>query len=805
MPNQEGQVSPRWIFSRRFLIKYLFALALFLLPFAFFDGGTRMEIMLGDGDTFVHTLPVWTYVGEQWKDLSPPLWTPNIYGGYPLYAEPQTAAFHPSKILFLFFSPLAAVNLTVLFAYSMAGLWVFLLAREEGLTFESSFLAGFSFAFCGYLVGHQAMTGLLVNAAWFPAPFFVLRRLANRTSYGTIGLGALVITLLVLAGHPQLMFYSVFFSLIYAVYLALYGVPQKERRPFLLAAAAMFVLGVIFSAFQWMPTLELSTRTFRENLTYEVFAGPSSSFPTLLTSLISTRLFHLFSDQASEAMLDIGLPVLLLAALALIVARRRSAFWIFLFVFGCILYVGAHTPVYRLMFLIPGYNLFRLPSRNGIAIELALVMLAGHGLTAVQRKASPSSRYLVLGVPVILIVLYYAGVHSMDDRIYTALFSDVMKLRRMLPWTVETLRTSFLPISGLLAVVVVTLSAMGYLLLRWGRHRLTAYAMIVLAFGHFWSYRNWIFTATRDQVNGSLARIGATRPRDGAGFYRTAPAATENWLSFLAKDQKQWHERYAEASGPNFSLLSGDLSVSGYGPLIRRDYSRFAGEMTTSGTFGRVDFFGSRGLDMLGVKKVFVPKDGLGVPESALSSFARDGESEFTVVYKNSGAMPLFWGVKTVEARSRKYFWTRLGSGQIDFSSVAILTDSGAPRLRGQYGLPRVVEVKQVAGNRVELAVESDQPVFLASSQLSYPGWGATIDGQKAALHEINALFLGLEVPPGRHRVLLRFLPGSMLAGLGVAGGALLLLWFARHKNLLRLGSAKRAPQGEGLPEGIAK
>jgi len=694
---------------------------------------------------------------------------------------------------------LAAVNLTVLLAYSMAGLWVFLLSREEGLTFEASFLAGFSFAFCGYLVGHQAMTGLLVNAAWFPAPFFVLRRLANRTSYGTTALGALIIVLLVLAGHPQLTFYAMFFSLLFAVYLAICGVAHGQRRPFVLAAGTMYLLGVVASTFQWLPTLELSTQTFREKLTYEAFANPASSFPTLATSLISTRLFHLFSDQASEAMLDLGLPVLLLGALGIILGARRCAFWIFLFGFGCILYVGAETPVYRLMFLVPGYNLFRIPSRNGIAVALALVMLAAHGLTAVQRRTGRSSLYLLLASPAVLIVLYYAGVHSMDQRIFDALWFDVQKAGRILPWTAGTLRNSFLPVAGLLTVVALSLLAMAFILVKWGRHRLTAYAMIVLAFGHFWSYRDWIFTATREQVEGSLARIATARRPSGSDFYRTACASSGNWISFLVKDPKLWHERYVEAQAPNFSLLDGSLSVCGYGPLIRREYSRLAGDMTTSGTFGRPDFFGSPAARLLGIRDVYLPKDGLGVAESALSPFNQQGGSAFAVKYHSGDALPLFWGVKTVERRSRKYFWTRLGSSQIDFSTTAFLTDPESPGLKPQYDLPTTVDVKRIAGNRVEVEVESQQPAFLASSQLGYPGWQASVDGQRVRLYEINALFLGLEIPPGRHRVHLRFLPGSLMGGLGLAGAAILLFGLAARRDLLRLNRKEASVEGQEL------
>jgi len=764
--------------------KYLLPLLLLLLPFFFFDKGARMEILLGDGDTFVHTLPVWTYVGEQWKSLSPPLWTPHIFSGYPLYAEPQTAAFHPTKVFFLFLSPLAAVNISVLFAYGMAGIWTFLLARAEGLTVEAAFLAGFAFAFCGYLVGHQAMTGLLVNAAWFPALFFILRRLARTTNYWTVAGGACVILLLVLGGHPQLTFYALFFSLLYAAYLAAFELGGLHRWAFLRASGLMYLTGICVSAFQWIPTLELSSRTFREELTYEVFANPSTPFPSLVTSLISTRLFHRFPDAGSETMLDLGFPILLLAGLALVYRRRAGAFWLILLVIGSILYMGATTPLYRIMFYLPGYNLFRMPSRNGIAIELALVMLAAHGLSSVQRRSRAFSRYLIVITPLALVLLYYLGVHRVDEVIFNRIWWAGEG--KPVAWDSHTFRDILLPLTGYFAVIAASVVLMAIVLQRWGSGRTAALVMLGLSFAHFWSYRDWIFTATRQQIDESLTQRAPFPVR--SDFHRTAFGASGNWISFLDADPKDWHRRYAATSGPDFSLLHRTFSISGYGPLIRRDYSRLAGDMTTSGTIQNPAILGSSTLDLLGVKYVCVPKGDLALPEAAFSSFEYRSSDEFMTIYENPRALPMFWGVSTLEPGSLEEFWARLASGKLDVARSAMLTQQPPPPLKPNYSLPDRVEIRGVSGNRLDLRVETAADSFLASSQLAYPGWRAWIDGRSATLHEINGLFLGLEIPPGKHAIHLRFIPLTLCIGLLFAAMVILLFTYTARRNLLRLG-----------------
>ncbi|MBI4456936.1 MAG: hypothetical protein HY644_13720 [Acidobacteria bacterium] len=188
-------------------------LLLLVTPFIFFFQGTRMQVMLGDGDTFVQFLPFWTYAAKEWANGTPPFWTPYIFGGYPLFAEPQASIFHPLKMLFLILSPLAAMNLTVLLHYSVAGLLAFLVAREEGLGLDASTLAGLSFSFCGFLIGHQGITPILMTVAFFPASFYVLRRALRKSDYSSILAGAIAILFLVLGGHPQFLFYSLFFAL----------------------------------------------------------------------------------------------------------------------------------------------------------------------------------------------------------------------------------------------------------------------------------------------------------------------------------------------------------------------------------------------------------------------------------------------------------------------------------------------------------------------------------------------------------------------------------------------------------------
>jgi uncharacterized membrane protein YfhO len=71
----------------------------------------------------------------------------------------------------------------------------------------------------------------------------------------------------------------------------------------------------------------------------------------------------------------------------------------------------------------------------------------------------------------------------------------------------------------------------------------------------------------------------------------------------------------------------------------------------------------------------------------------------------------------------------------------------------------------------IEAEVETAATAILATSQPAIPGWRLTLDGAAAPqlMRRINGAFLGVAVPAGRHRVLLRYAPASWSVGLFLA------------------------------------
>lgn len=102
------------------------------------------------------------------------------------------------------------------------------------------------------------------------------------------------------------------------------------------------------------------------------------------------------------------------------------------------------------------------------------------------------------------------------------------------------------------------------------------------------------------------------------------------------------------------------------------------------------------------------------------------------------------------------------------------------PTGAGNYAPGQVISLQTRPG-RYEAEVETPGLGWLVLRENAYPGWTATVDDQPATLIRTNRFFLGLAVPPGRHKVRFEFRPtqldfGLLLAALAVV--ALLVLAF---------------------------
>ena len=73
-----------------------------------------------------------------------------------------------------------------------------------------------------------------------------------------------------------------------------------------------------------------------------------------------------------------------------------------------------------------------------------------------------------------------------------------------------------------------------------------------------------------------------------------------------------------------------------------------------------------------------------------------------------------------------------------------------------------VVTIKAYEPNRLTYDVNSGKGGILVFSEIYYPGWTATVDGEPAELGRVDYLLRAMQVKPGKHEVVLSFFPKSV-------------------------------------------
>jgi len=94
--------------------------------------------------------------------------------------------------------------------------------------------------------------------------------------------------------------------------------------------------------------------------------------------------------------------------------------------------------------------------------------------------------------------------------------------------------------------------------------------------------------------------------------------------------------------------------------------------------------------------------------------------------------------------------------------------------------------------NQIDIEINIAVPAMLVLTEVWYPGWKATIDGEPTKVYRVNYCQRGVWLKKGSHRVRFYFQPKAWQWGLGVSLltlGLILItaiIIFAKHLFLLR-------------------
>lgn len=589
---------------------------------------------------------------------------------------------------------------------------------------------------------------------------------------------ALLLALFVMTGHPQIVVYGALVSAAFAIERACHF--RRPARLVWLGGAAL--LALLLSTAVWLPAFLYSTQSFRGTgtLTESEIARYSFAWRDLLSLVWPWAVgFGRSTYWGGLAGTDhpsfVGSVVFLLALSALL--RRsdgegtRKWFLVGVIVFATLSSLGPHLGAAWAVFqlLVPLSSRFRSEYMWMSIAQLGVVLLAAREFSPRTEPPGVPKQVWLVGVIRLVVGLAImgplAGSYASwveQARPDTPLATAIGVARRA---GLDLALRFELPILAVLLLWAARSSSRRAPLARAGLVALTCAGLATVS----WPMLRDA-TGRRQEIAAApapeLARIGAREPWARVMSTRRVPAIPGQPLfsfrdvEFYCNDWVSWR---AHSLGGNHAALPAV-----WGP---------AGDLTRS----------LAAMRALGVTYVSA--------DSGPAWDARNYERAFAgpreVVYRVRGALTRAYSVPLVaKPGPDDVVLAAMRSPDFDPSRIALSSDDGAV---GTYPGSSACKLSWLEDDpdRVALACEAPDRAFVVLADTWFPGWSASVDGAPAAIYRVNQLVRGVVVPPGRHRLEMRYEPAgwaaavrvtrvTLAAWLALAVGAWLWLWRSR-------------------------
>jgi hypothetical protein len=452
----------------------------------------------------------------------------------------------------------------------------------------------------------------------------------------------------------------------------------------------------------------------------------------------------------------LGVLPLLLGVVAITALRRKAVPLVVLSAVSLLAVFG--TPLLHAFYrLLPGFNFSRI-DRVIVIYMCSMAVLAGYGFDAARILGK--RRLVAAGAFIVLALVSAAWFRGPG-------------------WE---------QVHGPVAGAVAPEAYMGYALPKVSIFMVLAVAsgLIVLASG-LRRMPGWII------VGAAICLLLADLLPNGVKFKVSQPAGdivpASTVIGNLKREGGTWRfaKFGAEVIPSNTATILGLHDIHGYDALNVNRYMEVLGTIDSTmiaasnaalrrriGPISYPEALSSRVLDMLNVKYLMSVADLGGARPNAVS-------------LPNAGYLPRAFLVP----RARFFgtygeILTYMKSGDFDPAVEVLLQGPrGSSAQVPEDLVPGSATLVEYTPHRVSIDVEVERDSYLFLSDVHYPGWKATIEGEEVDLLRANYAFRAVRLSPGSHTVRMEYVPLYFRIGLifSAAGAGLVTLMLASRRR----------------------
>src|SRR5215213_1050622 len=378
-------------------------------------------------DTVAYSGPNLRVLLDAWRHLRLAQWNGLIFGGVTNIGNPAAGALYPLKMLALPFGVSRGMAvLVVVHLLILANGMVALLAWRLRLRPPAATVGGVALIGSGLVMIKMVQFEQLLVLSWVPVLLALLHWVITaRRPTVPMAVTAVVVTLVVIAGHPQTVYSIAPLAMLFAV-----AVASDERAwPRLGHVAAAGLVGLLLAAPQLLPEVAATGEAaLSGKRPIEVVDSPVYRLDVghTVRALLGNPLTDFPDADAGtyEAMSFVGAAAAALAVVGLVDGVRRRRHRVLTIALGAVGFggviaaLGPRTWLYRAAYdHVPLFAQARVPARWLTATVLAVVVLAGMGTDAVVGRRMDRKALAAVGATALAIaVLVVTGVVTTPGR-----------------------------------------------------------------------------------------------------------------------------------------------------------------------------------------------------------------------------------------------------------------------------------------------------------------------------------------------------------------------------------------------------